>query len=80
MHHHQLQAATRTVDIPTLLVRGRMSDIVSDESVRELQDLIPHAEVVDVADAGHMVAGDRNDAFNDGAVGFVARHLPVDAE
>ena len=80
VHHHQLQAAARTVDIPTLLVRGRMSDIVSDESVRELQDLIPHAEVVDVADAGHMVAGDRNDAFNDGAVGFVARHLPVDAE
>jgi pimeloyl-ACP methyl ester carboxylesterase len=80
VHHHQLQTAARAVTIPTLLVRGRMSDIVSDESVRELLELIPHAEVVDVADAGHMVAGDRNDAFNDGAVGFVARHLAVGAE
>ena len=38
-----------------------MSDIVSDESVSELKKLVPHAEVADVADAGHMVAGDRND-------------------
>jgi pimeloyl-ACP methyl ester carboxylesterase len=59
--------------VPTLLVRGRMSDIVSEEGVRELQELVPHAEVVDVADAGHMVAGDRNDAFNDAVIEFVER-------
>ena len=54
-----------------------MSDIVSDESVRELRELIPHAEVVDVAGAGHMVAGDRNDAFNAAVIDFVGR--PADA-
>jgi pimeloyl-ACP methyl ester carboxylesterase len=51
-----------------------MSDIVSDESVRELQELVPHAEVVDVAGAGHMVAGDANDAFNSAVIDFVSRH------
>jgi len=54
-----------------------MSDIVSDESVRELLDLVPHAEVADVAGAGHMVAGDRNDAFNRAVVEFVDRVAPV---
>lgn len=69
--HDRLRAAARAVSIPTLLVRGRMSDIVSEEGVAELRELVPHAEVVDVAGAGHMVAGDRNDAFNDAVLGFV---------
>jgi non-heme chloroperoxidase len=74
VHHDRMCAAAGAVTIPTLLVRGRMSDIVSDEGVRELEQLIPHAEVVDVAEAGHMVAGDRNDAFNEAVIDFVSRH------
>lgn len=73
VRHERLCAAARNVTIPTLLVRGRMSDIVSDQSVRELRELIPHAEVVDIADAGHMVAGDKNDVFNDAVIEFVRR-------
>lgn len=71
VNHERLCAAARKVRVPTLLVRGRMSDIVSDESVRELLELIPQAEVVDVAGAGHMVAGDENDAFNSAVIDFV---------
>ncbi len=77
VHHERLCEAARGMRVPTLLVRGRMSDIVSDESVRELRELVPHAEVVDVAGAGHMVAGDRNDAFNSAVVEFVTRHVGV---
>ena len=73
VHHDRMCAAARRVTIPTMLVRGRMSDIVSDESVRELRELVPHADVVDVADAAHMVAGDRNDAFNAAVIEFVGR-------
>jgi pimeloyl-ACP methyl ester carboxylesterase len=29
-----------------------------------------------VEGAGHMVAGDRNDLFNDAVVSFLARHRP----
>lgn len=75
--HDRLRDAARRLDVPTLLVRGRMSDIVSDESVRELLELVPHAEVADVAGAGHMVAGDRNDAFNSAVVEFVDRVAPI---
>ena len=54
--------------VPTLLVRGRVSDLLSEEGAQELLELVPHARLVDVAGAGHMVAGDRNDLFNDAVV------------
>jgi pimeloyl-ACP methyl ester carboxylesterase len=63
----------RALTIPTLLVRGRMSDLLSEEGAQELLRLVPHAELVDVANAGHMVAGDRNDLFNDAVVSFLQR-------
>jgi pimeloyl-ACP methyl ester carboxylesterase len=71
--HDRLASAASNVMIPTLLVWGGMSDIVNEESVNELRELIPHAEVVEVEGAGHMVAGDKNDAFNDAVVEFVNR-------
>jgi pimeloyl-ACP methyl ester carboxylesterase len=67
----RLQQAARALTIPTLLVRGRQSDLLSEEGAREFLALVPHARFVDVTGAGHMVAGDRNDAFNDGVVGFL---------
>jgi pimeloyl-ACP methyl ester carboxylesterase len=69
----RLQAAARHVTIPTLLVRGKMSDLLSEAGAQELLELVPHAEYVNVAGAGHMVAGDRNDLFNDAIVGFLDR-------
>lgn len=76
VNHNRLAVAAARISIPTLLVRGRMSDIVSEAAVRELRELVPHAEVVDVAGAGHMVAGDRNDAFNAAVIEFVERVSP----
>ena len=67
----RLRAASRNVKIPTLLVRGGSSDVVSEAGVAELRELIPHADIVDVAGAGHMVAGDRNDRFNDAVIDFL---------
>jgi len=55
--------AARRVTMPTLIVRGRMSDVVSEATVKEFLQLVPHAQYVDISGAGHMVAGDRNDAF-----------------
>jgi pimeloyl-ACP methyl ester carboxylesterase len=69
----RLQDAARTLTIPVLLVRGRVSDLLSEEGAKELLELVPHAEFADVAGAGHMVAGDRNDLFNDAIVGFLDR-------
>lgn len=69
----RLEDAARRLTVPTLLVRGRMSDLLSEEGAREMLALAPHAEYADVAGAGHMVAGDRNDLFNDAIVGFLDR-------
>lgn len=71
----QLLAACAGVHIPTLLVRGSQSDIVGDAGIAEFRTHLPRLEVFDVAGAGHMVAGDRNDAFNQGVIGFLQRHL-----
>ncbi len=67
----RLKQAAAKLTVPTLLVRGRVSDLLSEEGARELLAIVPHAEMVDVAGAGHMVAGDRNDLFNDAVVNFL---------
>jgi len=70
------ESAARHIRVPTLLVRGGSSDVVSPEGARALQELIPHAELADVAEAGHMVAGDRNDLFSEAVIQFLHRHVP----
>ncbi|AVM63251.1 alpha/beta fold hydrolase [Dietzia cinnamea] len=60
---------------PTLLIRGSASDIVSDDSVQHLLELLPHAHTTEVADAGHMVAGDDNAVFLDQLEWFLAEVL-----
>jgi pimeloyl-ACP methyl ester carboxylesterase len=73
VHEENLSDAARNITVPTLLVRGRVSDLLSEEGARDLLTLVPHAEYVDVEGAGHMVAGDKNDLFNDAIVGFLDR-------
>lgn len=57
--------------VPLLLVRGQQSELVTEEAVAAFREMATHAEFVDVSGAGHMVAGDRNDAFNDAVLGFL---------
>ena len=69
-----LREAARQLTAPTLLVRGRLSDVLSQEGVDDFLQLVPHAEYADIAGADHMVAGDRNDAFNEAVFDFLERH------
>lgn len=71
------EAAARRVRCPTLLVRGTRSELVDEESVQHFLDLIPSAEYADVSGAGHMVAGDRNDAFNEAVLAFLGRRIAL---
>lgn len=68
-----LEAAARAVTVPTLLIRGGRSRIVSEAGVREFMEMVPHAQFVDISNADHMVAGDANDAFNDAVFSFVEK-------
>ncbi len=81
-HHHAIvrQAALALAalpDLPVILVRGLSSDVVSDAGIAAFRRMLPRLELLDVAGAGHMVAGDRNDAFNDGVVAFSQRMLGI---
>lgn len=66
-----LDDAARALRIPTLLVRGLKSDLVTEETVDEFRALVPHAHFVNIPDAAHMVAGDKNDIFSEAVVDFI---------
>jgi pimeloyl-ACP methyl ester carboxylesterase len=68
----RLLDAARALTLPTLLIRGRESDVVSRDGADEFLAAAAHARFVDVSGAGHMVAGDRNDAFTEAVVDFLA--------
>jgi peroxiredoxin len=70
----RLTAAVDVLRIPVLLVRGRSSDLLSEEGAQDFLRRVPHAEYADVAGAGHMVAGDRNEVFNQAILSFLEQH------
>jgi len=76
----QQEQSARNLSVPALLVRGGLSDIVSEKGAREFLALCPHAEYIDVVGASHMVAGDRNDVFADSVIEFLSRTVPVDGD
>ncbi|MGV7121867.1 alpha/beta fold hydrolase [Sphingopyxis sp. 550A] len=82
-HHGVVQHAARSLaglpHLPVLLVRGLASDVVSDAGIAAFRRIVPRLELLDVAGAGHMIAGDRNDAFNDGVIAFARKMLSAEA-
>jgi pimeloyl-ACP methyl ester carboxylesterase len=75
-----LERAVRSLPVPTLLVRGGASELVSRAAAEAFLATAPGSELADVAEARHMVAGDRNDAFADAILAFLARRFPVPRE
>ncbi|OBG38570.1 peroxidase [Mycobacterium alsense] len=67
------EQAARNLTIPVLLIRGKLSDVVSPEGVKHFLATVPNAEFVELSNAGHTAAGDDNDAFSDVVVAFVKR-------
>jgi non-heme chloroperoxidase len=73
----RLEECSRRLTLPVLLVRGGLSDILSEEGAQSFINLCPHSEYVNVSGAAHMVAGDRNDIFADAVTDFLTRVVPV---
>jgi non-heme chloroperoxidase len=63
--------AAGSIRIPTLLITGARSEVVSRAAALDLAQLIPGAETIEVAGAGHMVAGDDNEVFDASLARFV---------
>jgi len=70
----RFEQALLEVDLPMLLVRGMQSEIVGEDDAEAFRKLVPAAEYVDIPEAAHMVAGDKNDAFAEAVISFLERH------
>ncbi len=66
------------LELPVLLVRGVLSELVNEEKAQTFVKRAPNARYVDVRDAGHMVAGDRNDAFSAAVTAFLKEFVAKD--
>jgi len=69
----ELEQAVQQLSIPILLVRGKLSDVVSPDGVEDFLGKVPHARFVELSDAGHTAAGDDNDAFSAAVVEFITQ-------
>jgi pimeloyl-ACP methyl ester carboxylesterase len=68
-------AATR-IAVPSLLLRGRRSDVVRDDGAAGLLTANPLFDLEEIPGAGHMIAGDRNDRFNAALMRYLRRRRP----
>ena len=76
----RLEACAKNLALPTLLVRGGLSDVLSEEGAQSFLALCPTSEYVNVEGAAHMVAGDRNDVFAGAVIEFLSRAVPLDVD
>lgn len=62
-------------NMEVLLVRGRLSDVLSEQGAKQFLTDVPHAKYVDVSDATHLVGGDTNDVFNEAVSSWIRNVL-----
>lgn len=80
-HNHRndpdlFERALRGFEAPLLLVRGQRSDVLSEAGAAAFLHSFPRALYVNLRGAGHMVAGDANDAFTTSVIGFLREAMP----
>ena len=72
-----LDTALKNISVPAMLVRGALSDVVTQEGADYLLSLMPSLRLVEVEGATHMIAGDKNDAFCDAIGAFLRENLSL---
>lgn len=68
---NSLDDVAAKVKLPTHLIRGRLSQLVSKEAAQHFLEVVPQARFTDISGAGHMIAGDKNDVFTDAVLDFI---------
>ena len=72
-YRKRLTNYAKSIYVPTLLIKGALSNVVTQQEVDEFLLTIPHAHFVEIDQAAHMIAGDRNDIFAKAAISFLKR-------
>ena len=76
-YRQRQKACALGVEAPTLLIKGAMSNILTQKEVEDFLGIIKHSEFIEIKNAAHMVAGDRNDIFAAEAIDFLENHSPL---
>ena len=71
----QLENSAKRIAVPTLLVQGALSDILTSKEKEEFLNAVPHARFAEIQQATHMVVGDKNDIFAEAIVDFLSEHI-----
>ena len=61
------------IEVPTLLLIGEESDLVTPETRERMEDTMPDIEAIKVRGAGHMIPQDRPEEFEKLVKGFLDR-------
>lgn len=59
--------------VPTLFIRGALSQYVLDEDIPAIENAFPDSEIVTIDNAGHWVHAESPDAFLEAVLGFCLR-------
>lgn len=78
-HIDRMELATAALMIPVHLIRGQSSDLLSAEEALAFVQAVKGAHYSDIAGAGHMVVGDRNDAFTSAILSFLQEQKRANA-
>ncbi|WP_422061527.1 alpha/beta fold hydrolase [Sphingopyxis sp.] len=72
----RLKGVAAHIALPTLYVRGAMSELVSHDDAAAFVELLPDGELIEVEDAALVVVDDRIDALNGHLIDFLERRAP----
>jgi len=63
----------KEVMLPTLFIRGELSNYILDEDIEQLEAQFPDSEIVTLKNAGHWVHAEAPEEFVDAVLGFCLR-------
>lgn len=59
--------------VPTLFIRGELSQYILDEDISAIESAFPDSELITIANAGHWVHAEAPDQFLEAVLGFCLR-------
>jgi flavin reductase (DIM6/NTAB) family NADH-FMN oxidoreductase RutF/pimeloyl-ACP methyl ester carboxylesterase len=72
----ELHRAASELKLPTLVMHGAASEVVTERQVGRLKELMPGAEFVRIEGAGHQLVREQSDTFNATLLEFLERRVP----
>jgi esterase len=63
----------KEVMLPTLFIRGELSNYILDDDIAQLEDQFPDSEIITIKNAGHWVHAEAPEEFVDSVLGFCLR-------